>query len=234
MPSPTADKHRVRSPSFPFISLREAVERARVFYRREKHHAAPTEVVVGYWGYSSLKSSGAPRTIATLRSYGLLEGDDVVRLTDRAVAILREETPEDERQAALRDLALLPSAHHILWSEYKEDLPSDATLRHVMVEKLGFNPDSVDGFLRNYRETLAFAGLTGSPQKAAAVKPPPLPPPSPSPTPEHRAGSADLTLRFPLLHGNQMELRVAQKVPQEEAEQLRQIFDLWMEKIVER
>lgn len=236
MPALTADKHRVRSPSFPFISLREAVERARVFYRQEKQHAAPPQVVVSYWGYSSLKSSGAPRSLSALRSYGLLEGDDEVRLTDRAIALLRDEASEDERQGALRDLARLPAAHRVLWDAFGADLPSDATLGHFLVEKLGFNPDSVDGFLRNYRETLAFAGLTaGSPHAVAAVSPsPPPPPPPPSLAPDRPAGSADLTLRFPLLHGNQVELRVAKKVPPQEAEQLRHLFDLWIEKIVER
>jgi hypothetical protein len=232
MPSPTVEKHRVRSPSFPFISLREAVERGRVFHRKEKQHAAPPQVVVAYWGYSSLKSSGGPRTIAALRAYGLLEGDDEVRLTDRAIAILRDEAPEDERQKALRELALLPSAHRVLWDAFGADLPSNATVGHFLVEKLGFNPDSVEGFLRNYRETLGFAGLmAGAPQGAAASPPPP---PPPSSAPERQTGSVDLFLRFPLLRDNQVELRILRKIPPQEAEQLRRLFDLWIEKIVER
>jgi hypothetical protein len=236
MASTTAEKNRVRSPSFPFISLREAVERARVFFREEKQHSAPPEVALSYWGYSSLKSSGGPRTIAALRSYGLLEGDDEVRLTDRAIVILQEQAWTDVRAGILREVALLPAVHRVLWDKLKADLPSDATLGHFLIEELSFNPDAVAGFLRNYRDTLAFARLDSDspPQREKAAAPPPPPPPPPRSAPERPAASADLTLRFPLLDGNQVELRVARKVPPQEAEQLRRLFDLWIEKIVER
>lgn len=222
---PVLEKSRVRSPSFPFISLREAVDRARAFFREEKQHAAPPRVAVTYWGYSSLKSSGGPRTIAALRAYGLMEGEDDVCLTERALALLRDEAPAAEKQRLLQEVALLPSAHRVVWDNFGADLPSDATLRSFLVEKLGFNPDSVEGFLRNYRETIGFAGLAAAPS-------PELPPP-PSPAPEQPAAPSDLTLRFPLLHGNQVELRVLRKIPPREAEQLRRLFDLWLEKITE-
>jgi hypothetical protein len=222
------EKPRVRSPSFPFISLREAVDRARAFFREEKQHAAPPQVAVTYWGYSSLKSSGGPRTIAALRAYGLMEGEDDVCLSERALALLRDEVPAAEKRRLLQEIALLPPAHRVVWDNFGADLPSDATLGSFLVEKLGFNPDSVEGFLRNYRETIGFAGLLAAP--------PPNPPPPPSPAPERPlplTTPSDLTLRFPLLHGNQVELRVLRKIPPREAEQLRRLFDLWLEKITE-
>jgi hypothetical protein len=227
MPMPVLEKPRVRSPSFPFISLREAVDRARAFFREEKQHAAPPQVAATYWGYSSLKSSGAPRTIAALRAYGLLEGEDEIRLTDRALALLRDETPDAEKRRLLQDAARLPPAHRVVWGRFGADLPSDATLSSFLVERLGFNPDSVEGFLRNYRETIEFAGLTADAAQGTAA-----PPPSPSPAPEPPAAALlELTERFPLMDGGKLEVRAPRKVTRSEAEQLRLFFELWLKTI---
>jgi hypothetical protein len=40
----------IRSPSFPFISLAEAVERARTLYDAERRNPASAEAVVQHWG----------------------------------------------------------------------------------------------------------------------------------------------------------------------------------------
>lgn len=224
---PVLEKSRVRSPSFPFISLREAVDRARAFFREEKQHAAPPQVAVTYWGYSSLKSSGGPRTIAALRAYGLIEEEDEIRLTDRALALLRDETPAAEKRRLLQEACRLPPACRVVWDVFGVDLPSDATLSSFLVEKLGFNPDSVEGFLRNYRETLGFAGLTADVAQGTAAPPPP---PSPAPEP-HASTPSDLVERFPLVDGGELEVRAPRKVTHREAEQLRIFFDLWLKTV---
>jgi len=226
MQTPTLEKSRVRSPSFPFISLREAVDRARVFFREEKQHAAPVQVAVTYWGYSSLKSSGAPRTIAALRAFGLMEGDDEIHLTDRALALLRDEIPPAEKRRLLQEASRLPPTYRVVWDEYQADLPSDATLRNFL-EKLGFNPDSAEGFLRNYRETIRFAGLTTNAVPGTAS----LPPPSPAPEPQGSISSG-LIERFPLADGD-LEVQLPRKVTRREAEQLRIFFDLWLKTVTE-
>ena len=83
-----ADAQKVRSPSFPFISLPGAVHRARELYTAERRNLVSVDVAVAHWGYSP-KSSGGKQTIAALRAYGLLEevrGE--LRLTDRAQHIV--------------------------------------------------------------------------------------------------------------------------------------------------
>lgn len=221
MPAPTLERSRVRSPSFPFISLREAVDRARVFFREEKQHAAPPEVAVAYWGYSSLKSSGGPRTVAALRAFDLMEGDDRIRLTNRALALLRDDTSPAEKRRLLQEAARLPQAYRVVWDEYQADLPSDANLGSFL-ERIGFNPEAVVGFLRNYRETLRFAGLLTETLPGAAS----LPPPSPAFEPQ-APNSAEIIERFPLSDG-ELEVRLPRKVTRREAEQLRIFFDLWL------
>jgi hypothetical protein len=227
VPSTQSEAARVRSPSFPFISLREAEDRARAFHQEEKRNAAPPQVAFAYWGYHSPKSSGGPRTLAALRAYGLLEGDEEVRLTGLALAILQKESPA-ERQAQLREAALLPPVHRTIWSAYSTELPSDATLRAFLEKKLAFNPDAVPGFLRNYRETLAFAGLVSGappPERAISIAPSPTPQ-SPEPHPEGL-----VRVGFPLGDGSALEVRAPRKVTRIEADQLRVFFELWLKTI---
>lgn len=225
-----SDKKKVRSPSFPAIDLREAVERARALYEAERRNAARPEIVVAHWGYSP-KSSGGLQAIAALRAYGLVEGEGVVRLADQGVHLALDDPGAPQWTAMAREAALAPPVHARLWERYGADLPSDKNLRSFLVLELGFNEGAVDLCLRNYRETLGFAGLgAGAKTKEEAplpASPPPLSPSPAAPFPE------DLALSFPLLHGNRVELRVLRKIPPREAEQLRTLFGLWLEKITE-
>ncbi|HJX28671.1 MAG TPA: hypothetical protein VJ885_12210 [Thermoanaerobaculia bacterium] len=232
------DRKKVRSPSFPAVDLREAVERARTVYEAERRNMVRPEIVVAHWGYSP-RSSGGLQTIAALRAYGLLEGEGAVRLTDRAVHLALDDPGAPHFNAMVREAALAPPVHARLWERYGADLPSDKSLRSFLVLELGFNEGAVDLCLRNYRETLSFAGLGGGAKKEKEeTQPPPLPSPTVSAPLMERSPFAslfpsDLTLSFPLLHGNRVELRVLRKIPPREAEQLRTLFGLWLEKITE-
>jgi hypothetical protein len=221
-----SDRKKIRSPSFPFIGLREAEARARVLYQAERRNAVRPEVAATHWGYSA-KSSGAMQTIGALRAYGLLTGEGMVRLTEPAVRLLLDDPGSPERSALLRTAALAPPVHARLWERYGADLPSDKSLRSFLVMELGFNEGSVELCLRNYRETLAFAGLVSGGLEEEMTSP------SPAPAPERPPSSPDLTLRFPLLQGNQVELRVLQKISPREAQQLHTLFALWLEKITQ-
>lgn len=225
MPAPSSsEKSRHRSPSFPFISLREAVERAKAFDRAERGNAARPSVAVTHWGYESVKSSGGPRTIAALRAYGLLEKEgSKVRLSERALQILREDTPAPRRQALLREAALLPRVHQAILDEYRQGLPSDGNLTSDLVDQLGFNPKSVGDFIRNLKDTLALTGLLDTSQEAAA----------PLPSPSLQEAPAAPTFQFPLIDGTKVQLWVPRKIHPGEAEQLRTLFGLWLEKITE-
>jgi hypothetical protein len=214
----------IRSPSFPFIGLAEALERARMLYGAERRNAASADAVVQHWGYSP-KSSGGKQTIGALRAFGLLEGEGTVRVTDRAVHVLLDEGSA-ERDRLLRQAALSPPVYHRLWERYGPDLPSEQGLRTHLVVEMGFNENAVDEVIRGYKETLDFAGLR-KPREPKEAPPAPLPPPAPPP-------ASDLSLRFPLLDDNWGELRVLRKIAPREADQLRTLFEIWLEKIVDR
>lgn len=227
-------KKKVRSPSFPFIGLREALDRARAFYEAEQRNAARPETAAAHWGYSP-KSSGGKQTIAALRAFGLLDGDSLVKLSGRALRIvLDERDSSEERERLLQQAALMPPIHARLWERYGAELPSAQTLRLWLILDEGFNENSVDDFLTEYRETLEYARLlqTGPAREEPKEERPAATPAPPPARPAETAGIDPLV--FPLLDGNAVELRIRRKISAEEAEDLRTVFELWLRKIVER
>ena len=80
---------RHRSPSYPAISIAEAIDRARTLYHAERQSPTPRETVVEHWGYKANSSAGHT-TLSALKKYGLIayEGSGnnrKARLTDLAV-----------------------------------------------------------------------------------------------------------------------------------------------------
>lgn len=202
---------RVRSPSFPFISLSEALHRARELYDSERRNLVRMDVAVTHWGYSA-RSSGGMQTAAALRAYGFLE--DVrgeLRLTDRAQHILIREPGTAGRSDLLRQAALSPPVFAKLWERYGLDLPSDKSLRSYLILELKFNENSVEDLLRSYRETLACAGLMSAVKEAEVAAP------------------RELTLSFPL-----GEFRAVRRIRPEEEESFKLLFTLWLEQIREK
>ena len=216
---------------FPFIGLREALDRARTFYEAEQRNAARPETAAAHWGYSA-KSSGGKQTIAALRSFGLLDGDSLVKLSGRALRILLDEREgSEERLRLVQQAAVMPPVHARLWERYGAQLPSPQTLRLSLILDEGFNENSVDDFLTEYRETLEYAKLvlTGlREEKETRTERP-----APSPSPARISAEVDPVV-FPLLDGNAVEFRIRRKISPEEAEDLRLVFELWLRKIVER
>src|SRR5258708_4791227 len=155
----SAMRRKVRSPSYPFIDLKTALQRARRLFEAEQRSAVQQETAAAYWEYSP-KSSGGKQTIAALRAFGLLEGNGMVKLTERALRILLDErNPSPEKDLVLREAALAPTLHQRLWDKYGAALPSNTDLRLSLVLGEGFNENSVDEFIAEYAATLTFAKL---------------------------------------------------------------------------
>jgi len=133
-----------RSPSFPFISLEKAVDRARQYYEEEKRSSAAFSVTAEHWGYRP-SSSGALQTAAALKSYGLMadEGSGANRkfkLTDLAFRILLDTRPDDtDRKRYMRQAALLPPIVAEIYGKWPDGLPSESSLNHYFVLERGFN-----------------------------------------------------------------------------------------------
>lgn len=156
-------KTRQRSPAYPATSLLKAVEHARKVYQLEHSSPVPRDVLAGHLGFSPM-SSGGKLAMASMRKYGLLDGQaDELRLTELALSIVFPDPDNpDATREALRNAALLPSIYREIWEKYGGHIPTDESLRYFLERQRGFNPGAIKDFLRDFRETLAYAGLDGS------------------------------------------------------------------------
>lgn len=158
---------RHRSPAYPGIDLKSAIDRARVFFQKEGKHKATIATAANHWGYSETSSTRLT-TIAALKSYGLMvdsgEGSDrMVALSPLGLAIVQDERHiSPEREAKIREAALLPKTMADLWEKYGTDLPSDDTLAHYLKTEREFNPKSVGDVIQIYKDNSAFARLDES------------------------------------------------------------------------
>src|SRR5438477_7215546 len=71
---PKPKPKRDRSPSFPFIPLKTAIERLEAFEKHFGRHPTPANRAGAAWGMKE-QSSQADQTMAALRSYGLVTYD---------------------------------------------------------------------------------------------------------------------------------------------------------------
>lgn len=162
-------KKRLRSPAYPFINLEAAIKRAKTFYEREGRNAAPLTVTAKHWGYEP-KSSGSTQTAAALMSFGLMQDEGTgdkrkVKLSPNALRILLDtRTDSTEKEALIKQAALAPRIHQQIWGKWGATGVSDETLRHALLFEweAPFNENTVDGFIREYKDTIAFAKLTES------------------------------------------------------------------------
>jgi hypothetical protein len=103
-------------------------------------------------------------SVATLKKFGLLEevgggGARQVKLTDTALHILLGEEGSVEWSKAVKEAALRPSIHMDLWQQYGTDLPSDSNLKRILIMERGFADAAANDLIREYRETISFAGV---------------------------------------------------------------------------
>lgn len=164
----TRRKPKGRSPSYPGIGLGDAIEKAAVLYQKEGRHAAPADVITTHWGYKP-KTGPSLVAVAALKKFGLLEdeggnGSRWARLTPLALSIVLDEADSPERQQHVREAALTPPIHAELWNESGGRLPSDQNLRRTLVLERGFTDSGAQQFIRQFKSTIAFAGL-GEPDK---------------------------------------------------------------------
>lgn len=159
----TAGK-RQRSPGFPSISLEDAISRLRVIYQFDKRAFTTAQTILTHLGYKGNTSGTAGRVVAALKHFGLLEEKNgQYRVSDVGFRLLHLPEDSSERKELIKELALAPPVFARVFLNYEGDIPSDDTLKSHLIFSEKFNPDSVDHFIRVFRETIGFANPTASP-----------------------------------------------------------------------
>ena len=153
-------KSRMRSPNYPGISLEEAVGKIKALYDQDKLVASPKDAVLKHMGFEKAHGE-AGRVLSALKSFGLIdEVNDRIKLSQRGINIVVRGEEDPLRAEALREAAISPEIYRQLLKEYRESLPSDTTLRSELIAVRKFNPNAVDGFIRDFRGALEFSGLS--------------------------------------------------------------------------
>lgn len=156
-----------RSPSYPAIGLREAVEKAAVLFKKDGQAGSSRESAFEHLGYTG--ATGTSLTVlSALKKYGLTRFDKGrIFLTDDALLILLPGGDRAQRAEAIKRCALRPELYAKLWQEYGQTgLPSDATLKSKFVKELGFNARKIGGAIGALRETLSYSGIvSGQPHE---------------------------------------------------------------------
>lgn len=159
---------RTRSPSYPAYGLEDSIRRAEDLHKQAHGHKVAVETVAEAWG-TNTKSSSFLQAIAALLQFGLLEDEGRSEsrrlwISELGQDILIREHDSPERIAAIKKAALNPKLHRELWEKYNGRLPpSDSAIRVYLLrerEDPKFHPAHVDGFIGQFRSTIAFAGLT--------------------------------------------------------------------------
>lgn len=265
---PVSAKPRTRSPAYPSLGLEDAIRKARVIYDEAEQHPIDTAAVSALWD-TPITSSGFQLSVSALKQYGLLvdegKGDDrKFHISDLAHQYFIHEDASPERETAVREAALSPKIHRELWEKYDGKLPlNDSPIRVYLLkgrkdEGKGepFNKDVVDSFIRQFRSTVAFAGLKASDKMSSAdaledeageqttmdkTSPnrtgtetvaqgiPPLPLPSAAPA----STAPGPIIFFPLSGGNAIEIRLRAKLSPADFETVKQLVSLSQASLVD-
>lgn len=145
----------MRSPNYPAIGLRAAVDLLSKLWAAEKRSKVPIEVAVqamGYHGYSGPTRS----RVSALRKYGLIDqqGDDV-QITDLGVRIMAP-IKAGEREKALREAGSQVELFRELLAQHHD--ASDQTLVSILLRQ-EFTESGAKQAIQAYRDTIAFSKL---------------------------------------------------------------------------
>jgi hypothetical protein len=154
-----------RSPAYPGIALKVALEKAQALLDAEVKYAVPVPSAFKAWGFGH-KSSGGRVVRAALRYYGLItnEGDGEngkIKLTDDALRVLLDKREDQsEKKAIIRRLATNPAIHKKIAEAFPDGIKSDATVEHfLMFEGGGYNKVAAAEIVAEFKDTAAYAGL---------------------------------------------------------------------------
>jgi hypothetical protein len=162
-PAPKGTKDR--SPSFPFIPLKTAIERLEAFDKKFGRHPAPAAKAALAWDMKE-KSSQGDQTLAALKSFGLIKYDGMgtarhASLTDAGRNYLRAQQ-EGIKKEILKGAALSPKIMRKFWAIWNADRPPDEVALDKLILENGFSEGGARNFLKVYDDTVSYAGLSES------------------------------------------------------------------------
>lgn len=186
---------RMRSPNYPSLSVRQAIDMVAKIYRSERANVITRDDAAKAMGYTGL--TGRSMTVlGALVHFDLLTkvGKGEVKVTKTAEDILHSIT-DAERDAAILKAAFAPQLFQAIHNRFPEGIPGEGTIKSFLIRE-GFSDvavgPAITAFMETYREVEniresesycdGVRDAPDSPQEegdGGLTSPPPPPPPPP-------------------------------------------------------
>ena len=153
---------RKRSPRFPYISMQEAEQYLRMFYKNHSNSLVTIDLA-----YKSMNltptSSSSNRILSSMIDYGVLESEGSlknkrVRITNLGERVIKE-TREDHLEAKQREATLNDEMMNMMFQHWKSSLPSEDTIINVLEFEKGFTDRAAIRFAKVIQENYQYAKL---------------------------------------------------------------------------
>lgn len=149
------DAKRDRSPTFPFIGVDTALDRARVFYEQYGKNPARVDNVGTVWKLAK-GSSGLLRTVSALKAYGLINDEGSgssrkVTISESAIRALKDQRP-GERERAIQQAVHRPKLLAEFIGRWGARRPPDHECISDLHIDRGFTEKGAQLFLKVYDE----------------------------------------------------------------------------------
>lgn len=147
---------RQRSPSYPALSLPQAIEMVEKLHKANRTSIISRETAAKDMGYTGITGRSLT-VIAALAQYGLIEraGKGDIKVTRRAVDILHS-IDDAARTEAIQDAAYAPKLFAQLHERFPEGIPSQNALRSYLVQQ-DFADTAIGLAISAFLETNAYA-----------------------------------------------------------------------------
>lgn len=144
-----------RSPRYPSVSLREAVNMAKLLYEKERKALVPRAVAVKAWSYNRLHGRSLTM-LASVAQYGLLRRQSgSVGISDDAFVILKAPRHSSERKEVLEKCSKTPNIFDEILQQHTRGLPSNDTLEWDLKQR-GFTDSAAETVIECLRDTILF------------------------------------------------------------------------------
>ncbi len=143
---------RMRSPSYPSVSLKQAIELVSKIHRQNRTNVLPREVAADAMGYSGLTGRSLS-VLSALLQFGLITkaGKGDVRVSQTAVDILHG-IDQNERNAALLKAGFAPQLFRDIHERFPDGIPSENAIRSFLI-KQEFHDVAIGPAINAFMET---------------------------------------------------------------------------------
>lgn len=178
-------KPKERSPNYPAIGLRRALDLAQKLWDSDKRQPVLSSRAAMNMGFTA-KSSAGMLALAAMRKYGFLDAEGSgdqrkVKLTDTAITLLNPSA--SNREQLLKEAALKPAVHSELWGKYGAEGASQGAIHDYLVFERKFTEQAATILIDQYKDTMAFAKLGSADRIQDDAEGQPLTPPNLPPDP---------------------------------------------------